>query len=184
MSVSGSHHSIHLDFSLDWSTIGSTAPLYTPWFSLLNYFGGLIGMAWIIVPILWFTNFWSVQGIVLKAFVCLDLLTPLVHFYRDAQKFSSPVSAGLFNSNFTRFDVKSLLTPSLELNTTVWETSQPLLLSPYFAISYAFSFASLSSILTHVWLFYGSDIAEAWKNRGEKNGQGRDDAHNRLSSFF
>ncbi|CED83030.1 Sexual differentiation process protein ISP4 [Phaffia rhodozyma] len=149
-----------LDFSLDWSSIGATSPLYTPWFSLLNYFGGLMGMAWIIVPIMWFTNFW------------------------DAQNFSSPVSAGLFTSSFTRFNVTSLLTPSLELNTTVWETSQPLLLTPYFALSYAFSFASLSSILTHVYLFYGHEIADAWSKRGSPSGAGRDDIHNRLMRAY
>lgn len=37
-----------LNFSLDWSSIGSSGPLYTPYWALGNYFGGLIGMCWIV----------------------------------------------------------------------------------------------------------------------------------------
>jgi len=36
------------NFSLDWSSIGSSGPLYTPYWALGNYFGGLIGMCWIV----------------------------------------------------------------------------------------------------------------------------------------
>jgi hypothetical protein len=48
------------NFSLDWSTIGSNGPLYTPWWAQLNYFAGLMGMIWVIVPLLLATNFWYV----------------------------------------------------------------------------------------------------------------------------
>jgi hypothetical protein len=46
------------NFSLDWSTVGSNGPLYTPWWAQLNYFAGLMGMIWIGVPLLLATNFW------------------------------------------------------------------------------------------------------------------------------
>lgn len=46
------------NFSLDWSTIGSNGPLYTPWWAQLNYFAGLMGMVWVVVPVLLATNFW------------------------------------------------------------------------------------------------------------------------------
>ena len=35
------------DLSFDWSSIGSSGPLYTPFWALGNYFGGLVGMCWI-----------------------------------------------------------------------------------------------------------------------------------------
>jgi hypothetical protein len=35
-------------FSLDWSSMGSSGPLYTPFWALGNYFGGLIGMLWVV----------------------------------------------------------------------------------------------------------------------------------------
>lgn len=37
-----------LNFSFDWSSIGSSGPLFTPYWALGNYFGGLIGMCWIV----------------------------------------------------------------------------------------------------------------------------------------
>jgi len=37
-----------LNLSFDWSSIGSSGPLYTPYWALGNYFGGLIGMCWVV----------------------------------------------------------------------------------------------------------------------------------------
>ena len=37
-----------MDFSFDWSSIGSSGPLYTPYWALGNYFGGLVGMLWVV----------------------------------------------------------------------------------------------------------------------------------------
>jgi len=36
------------DLSLDWSSVGSSGPLYTPFWALGNYFGGLVGMCWVV----------------------------------------------------------------------------------------------------------------------------------------
>ena len=37
-----------LDFSFDWSSMGSSGPLFTPYWAQGNYFGGLIGMCWVV----------------------------------------------------------------------------------------------------------------------------------------
>lgn len=36
------------DFSFDWASVGAVGPLFTPYWALGNYFGGLIGMMWIV----------------------------------------------------------------------------------------------------------------------------------------
>lgn len=36
------------DFSFDWASVGAVGPLFTPYWALGNYFGGLIGMIWIV----------------------------------------------------------------------------------------------------------------------------------------
>jgi hypothetical protein len=36
------------NFSLDWSSIGTSNPLYTPYWALGNYYGGLIAVCWIV----------------------------------------------------------------------------------------------------------------------------------------
>lgn len=37
-----------LDFSFDWSSVGSSGPLFTPYWALGNWFGGLVGMIWVV----------------------------------------------------------------------------------------------------------------------------------------
>ncbi|ORY28793.1 OPT oligopeptide transporter protein-domain-containing protein [Naematelia encephala] len=144
-----------LDFSFDWSSVGSSGPLYTPYWALGNYFGGLILMCWIITPIILLTNFWS------------------------ARDFPSAVSSGLFNSTYQKFDVTAILNPDLSLNDEAWEQIGPLLLTPYFAISYALSFAALSSVLVHVWLWHRDEIMEALSLRTQLN-----DVHNKLMRAY
>ncbi|KAL7420969.1 hypothetical protein Q5752_003853 [Cryptotrichosporon argae] len=141
-----------LDFSFDWSSIGSSGPLYTPFWALGNWFGGLIGMVWVIVPIMLVLNFWHFPG---------------------------PLSAGLYNSTFQKFDVTSVLNADLSLNVEAYDAAKPLLLTPYFAISYAMSFAALSSVLVHVWIWHRHEIREALSNRAELN-----DTHNKLMRAY
>ncbi|EIW67086.1 hypothetical protein TREMEDRAFT_40668 [Tremella mesenterica DSM 1558] len=123
-----------LDFSFDWSSVGMSGPLFTPLWALTNFFGGMIGMIWIVTPLMLLFNFW------------------------DAREFPSPVSAGLFNSTFQKFDVTSVLNSDLSLDIQKWEEAKPLLLTPHFALTYALSFASLSSVLVHVWLWHWDEI--------------------------
>jgi hypothetical protein len=59
-----------------------------------------------------------------------------------------------------RFDVTSILNPDLSLNEEAWEQAAPMLLTPFFALSYALSFAALSSILVHVYLWHWDEIKE------------------------
>lgn len=55
-----------LDFSFDWSSIGTAGPLYTPYWALGNYFGGLVGMVWVVVPLMLIFNFWFVHCLLPK----------------------------------------------------------------------------------------------------------------------
>jgi hypothetical protein len=64
-----------------------------------------------------------------------------------------------------RFDVTSILNADLSLNEEAWEQSRPMLLTPYFALSYALSFAALSSILVHVYLWHRGEIKEGEHNQ-------------------
>lgn len=79
------------------------------------------------------------------------------------QVYILPLSRSEFylpNSADNRFDVTSILNPDLSLNETAWEQARPMLLTPYFALSYALSFAALSSILVHVYLWHREEIKE------------------------
>lgn len=47
-----------LVFSFDWSTVGTGGPLYTPAWALWNYFGGLIAVCWVIMPMVMTFDVW------------------------------------------------------------------------------------------------------------------------------
>ncbi|CAJ0755204.1 1110_t:CDS:10 [Entrophospora sp. SA101] len=61
-----------LTFSLDWNAIGQTGPLYTPWWAQANFFFGVILSAWVIAPILWYSNVWDAQKFPLLATYSLN----------------------------------------------------------------------------------------------------------------
>ncbi|GAA5961932.1 hypothetical protein JCM21900_001152 [Sporobolomyces salmonicolor] len=126
-----------LNFSLDWSVIGGTGALYTPFFAQASYFAGLAFNMWIVTPALYFSNFWN------------------------AQSFDSPLAAHLYNSTFGRLDVLEILNPDLSLNETRYAEVGPLRLTPYFACSYGVSFAVLTSAVTSVFLWHWDDMKQA-----------------------
>ncbi|KAM0748072.1 OPT-domain-containing protein [Meredithblackwellia eburnea MCA 4105] len=135
-----------LDFSLDWSVIGGTGALYTPFFAQASYFLGLAFNMWVVTPFLYFSDFWN------------------------ARSFDSPLAAHLYNSTFGRFDVREILNPDLSLNETRFGEIEPILLTPYFALSYGVSFAVLTSAITTVVVWHWDDIRDAFGRRGDTAG--------------
>ncbi|GAA5852429.1 hypothetical protein JCM8547_006778 [Rhodosporidiobolus lusitaniae] len=133
-----------LCLSLDWSVIGGTGALYTPFFAQCSYFAGLAFNLWLVTPILYFSNFWN------------------------AREFDSPLAAHLYNSTFHRLDVLTLLNPDLSLNEERYAASAPILLTPYFALTYGVSFAVLTAAVSTVLLWHWGDIRDAM--RSEKTG--------------
>ncbi|GAA6026094.1 hypothetical protein JCM8202_002520 [Rhodotorula sphaerocarpa] len=126
------------DFSLDWTVIGGTGALYTPFFAQCSFFAGQALNLWFITPLLYFGfNLWN------------------------AQSFDSPVGAHLYNATFGRLDVLDILNTDLSLNEERYAEVGPLRLSPYFALTYGVSFAVLSSALMTVLLWHVGDIRKA-----------------------
>ncbi|TIA74608.1 hypothetical protein E3P91_00846 [Wallemia ichthyophaga] len=137
-----------LDFSLDWSALSSLGPLYTPPDALFNMCAGLVGMVWIVGPLIYFTDFWN------------------------ALSFDLPMSTGLFTKNHQAFDVQGVLTPDLKLDLNSWDQQKPLLLTPYFSVFYLCSFATFTATIVHVILWYSGDIkASLLSARKEKTSQ-------------
>lgn len=96
------------NISLDWNAISTSGPLYQPWWAALNFYAGIAGAMYIVMPVLYFTNFW------------------------DVQKFPAAIDSGLYeNKTFNKFDVVSLLKPDNTLDWDKYETRKPMLLSPW-----------------------------------------------------
>ncbi|KAF9134100.1 hypothetical protein BGX30_012048 [Mortierella sp. GBA39] len=119
--------------SLDWSIISGVGPLFTPWWAQCNFFVGLILMLWIITPIVYFSNYWSAMSY------------PIV-------------SSNLFDNTSELYDVSQIVNKDLSFNITMYESYSPIIMTPYFAITYGTSFMAVIATFVHVSLYYGSDI--------------------------
>ncbi len=126
-----------LNFSLDWTAVGTSGPLFQPWWAACNFYAGIGGMMYVVMPALYFSNFWQ------------------------ALKFPTAIGSGLYNKSFTKFKVDSVLNPDNTLDVSKWEGAKPLLLTPFFAITYGLSFAILTSMVTHVFLWHRKDVKRA-----------------------
>ncbi|KAG0271009.1 hypothetical protein BGZ95_001260 [Linnemannia exigua] len=119
--------------SLDWSIISGVGPLFTPWWAQCNFFVGLILMLWIITPIVYFTDYWSAMSY------------PIV-------------SSNLFDNTSQLYDVSKIVNTDLSFNITMYESYSPIIMTPYFAITYGTSFMAVIATFVHVALYYGYDI--------------------------
>ncbi|EGG06337.1 putative oligopeptide transporter [Melampsora larici-populina 98AG31] len=160
-----------MTFSLDWTVIGSSGSLFTPFFSSLNFFIGMIISMWILVPLMWYKNFWNNQS------------------FGD-----NAVSARLYDQNYQKYNVAAVVKPDFTLDEAKFagEGNQlgasftsildnltslsgnstelgPIQLTPYFAISYGISFAVLTSAVVTVFLFHWEDISSALSDRHKRS---------------
>jgi len=123
-----------LPITFDWSIIAgfTGSPLYVPGFALANNAFGLL-----IVVI-------SALGLVYAG--------PLAYKY-------FPVSANSsYDNKGKSYNVTRVLTDDFQLNEEAFRAYSPLILGPMWVMAYGMSFASLSSIVTHVALYNGKQV--------------------------
>ncbi|CAF1251517.1 unnamed protein product [Didymodactylos carnosus] len=120
---------------LDWNSITAYlgSPLVIPASYHVNVFIGFVIMAWIIIPIVYYTNVW------------------------DGKRYPL-ASSNLYTTEGYIYDVNSVLDKHSYLNETAYIKRGPVRLGIVFAITYGASFAALPAAIVHVVLCYGKDI--------------------------
>ncbi|KAH7055168.1 OPT family small oligopeptide transporter [Linnemannia elongata] len=143
--------------SLDWNNIVSFlgSPLIVPWWAQVNIAMGFFLIAWIMVPIAYYTNLWEA-----KKFPILD--------------------SGLFMENGNRYAVKTILTPDNVLDMDKYNLHGPLRITTFFALTYGIGFAGLSSMITHTWLYHRHKLVAQWKQSREHS----EDIHHKLMQAY
>ncbi|KAF9410344.1 hypothetical protein BGZ94_001675 [Podila epigama] len=126
--------------SLDWNTITAFlgSPLITPWWAQMNIMLGFVLIAWVMVPIAYYTNVWNAK------------IYPIL-------------TSKLFTTDGYYYDTLSILTPSKNLDEQMYKTYGPLRIATFFAISYGVGFAGLTAIMTHTFLYHRKQIWAQWK---------------------
>ncbi|OZJ07038.1 hypothetical protein BZG36_00095 [Bifiguratus adelaidae] len=139
--------------TFDWNAITSWlfSPLVVPWWAIANIGVGFVLLAWVLVPILYYSNVWNAKEF------------PII-------------SSGLFTTTGQRYPVLDVLTPDLILNETAYEEVGPLRITAFFAITYGVGFAGLAAVLVHTYLYHGKEIWAQWKASRHEN----EDIHRKL----
>lgn len=124
-------------FTLDWSAVASFlfSPLIYPFFAIVNIFVGYVLIIYVAIPI----SYWG-----------LDLY--------NAQRF--PIfSKDLFTAEGQIYNITTIVNDQFKLDPVRYQEQGRIHLSMFFALTYGFGFATISSTLTHVAFFYGRYIA-------------------------
>ncbi|KAL6347489.1 hypothetical protein AAG906_026011 [Vitis piasezkii] len=140
--------------TLDWTVVASFlfSPLVSPFFAILNIFVGYVLLVYAVIPL----AYWG-----------FDMY--------NAHRF--PIfSSHLFTSQGQRYDIGAIVNDKFEINRQKYEEQGRINLSIFFALSYGFGFATIASTLTHVALFYGSEICQRYR----ASYKGKEDIHTRL----
>ncbi|KAG0274032.1 hypothetical protein BGZ96_004556, partial [Linnemannia gamsii] len=144
--------------SLDWNNIVSWlgSPLIVPWWAQVNIALGFFLVAWIMVPIAYYTNLWEAQR-----FPILDSV--------------------LYQRNGDEYPVLSVLDKeTLNLNKKGYEEAGPLLISTFFALTYGIGFAGLTAMITHTWLYHRHTLVAQWKQSRTQS----EDIHHKLMQAY
>ena len=140
--------------TFDWSQVAyNTNPLLSPSWAAVNVFGGFVVAFWIIVPAIYYTNTWFTAY--------LPLMT-----------------ANVYDNTGNLYDVTKILSPSGTLDPVKYAAYSPPYLPATFAFVYGLSFASITAVIVHVYLWHGSEIY------GAMRGRQRLDIHGRLMRAY
>ncbi|TCD66757.1 hypothetical protein EIP91_000998 [Steccherinum ochraceum] len=142
--------------TFDWTEIiWINNPLVTPWWAQMHTFFGFVCFYWILAPIMYYTNVWSLAHFPILANVPYD-------------KFGKP------------YDITRVLRPDDTFDVDAFLAYSPLYLPASYAITYCVAFALSSCIVVHTALYYGSAV---WRvlRKGEVE---KDDIHAKLMRAY
>ena len=120
--------------TFDWAQVAYIgSPLATPWWAAANIAVGFVLFFWILTPILYYTNIWYAHYLPMS-------------------------SRGAYDNTGGSYDVQKILNDDFTFNFQKYQNYSPLFLSTTFAVSYGLSFASITAILTHTFLYSRKQI--------------------------
>ncbi|KAK4495351.1 hypothetical protein PRZ48_013682 [Zasmidium cellare] len=135
--------------TFDWSQVAyNTNPLLSPSWAAINVFLGFVFGFWIIVPAIYYTNTWYTA-------------------------FLPMMTADVYDNTGADYNVTKILTPSGTLDPLAYAEYSPPYLSATFSFVYGLSFASITAVLVHTYLWHGTQIYETFRGRGKLDIHGR-----------
>lgn len=146
-----------IPITFDWTQITQVggSPMATPFWVTGNMFGSVVIFFWILVPILYYNNFWY-------------------------SKFLPMLSSTTFDNMAEPYNVSRVLSKSLVLDEEAYKSYSPLMIPFSYTMSYALNFAAVTAVFVHCALYHGKDII--LKLKDAKHGE--EDVHKKLMSRY
>ncbi|KAG8863761.1 hypothetical protein FRB96_007598 [Tulasnella sp. 330] len=138
--------------TFDWNQISYIgSPLMVPWWAEVHIFVGFVLFYWILCPLMYYNNVWSMSYI--------------------------PMSGnGPFDNQGDPYNVSRVITADMRLNVTAYNEYSPLYLPATYAITYILAFMLSTSVLVHTALYHGKALTNGIK----KLKMEEDDIHAKL----
>ncbi|KAI9019174.1 OPT family small oligopeptide transporter [Phycomyces nitens] len=149
--------------SFDWAGLSMLSPLVLPLYVQLNLYGGIL-IAWILAPLVYYYNLWDAQS--------FGFLSNGLYQLDPETKVAVPYPQELILDEYNNIN-----------ETALAEIGRPHF-STMYAISYIFINLGVTAMISHVALFYGSDIKRIAMSIIRRKESREDDIHNRLMAAY
>lgn len=174
--------------TFDWSMIAyNTNPLLSPHWAALNVFGGFAVFFWIVTPAIYYTNTWFTAYL---PYCTADVYDRFGQIYDSSKvitggKSSATVSRCLCeqfpvepSNHHSRLTLAKIHCVLESFDEAKYQAYSPPYLPATFAFVYGLSFASITSVLSHVYFFHWDEIVRAFR------GSTKLDIHARLMRSY
>ncbi|KDQ12567.1 hypothetical protein BOTBODRAFT_412338 [Botryobasidium botryosum FD-172 SS1] len=120
--------------TFDWGRIiSSNSPLTAPWWAEANIGVGFFVSAWLLTPILYYTNTWY-------------------------GKFLPMSSGASYDNQMNNYNVSRVINADFTFNLEGYQNYSPQFLPMSLAVSYGLAFATMTATLVHAFLYYRKQI--------------------------
>ncbi|RKO91921.1 OPT oligopeptide transporter protein-domain-containing protein [Blyttiomyces helicus] len=125
--------------TLDWQQIGTSSPMYTPFWAQLNILVPIFLGTWIVTPWMYKKNVWGANMYPLASAQSFDI-------------FGQPYNVTRILNNVT-----------LVVEDDLYDAYSPLRLSTFWAVAYGSNFGAVTAVLVHIGLFHGKQVLDGFR---------------------
>ncbi|KAJ5329424.1 hypothetical protein N7452_009814 [Penicillium brevicompactum] len=146
-----------IPISIDWTQINYAGyPLMTPFYITCNAFAVVVFFYLFLSPILYYSNVWY------------SAYLPLL-------------SSGTFDNTGSSYNVSRVIdTATKDFSLAKYQEYSPMYISMSYSLTYGLSFAAVTAVVVHTYLYNGSEIWARFKNVKH----GGEDVHRRLMRVY
>ncbi|KAH8736353.1 OPT oligopeptide transporter protein-domain-containing protein [Ilyonectria robusta] len=145
-----------LPLSIDWTQINyAGTPLTTPFYITCNAFAVVVFFYLFLSPILYYSNVW------------FSAYLPLL-------------SSSTFDNTGSHYNISKVIDENLDFDLSKYQEYSPMYISMSYSLTYGLSFAAVTAIIVHTYLYNGKEIWAKFKN----SRHGGEDIHKRLMNVY